>query len=364
MNVAYFGYIKSSEKLSGPEKFAKRIYKYALSKEIRLLFIDYFYGKEFSCYKKLFGSRIETIDDEFIVHRMGIIKMLFSLFLFKPDIIHLTCYDRSYIAAFIYKIFSKVKIINTMHGLVFHENKMFKSNLAFGYRIKNYMYEKIVWRFSDIHVLVSNIQRELISTIPFYKERESIKIIPNGVDDIFFKTNERTGRDEEINIAFVGDINRKEKGFAYFEQIANSTKENIRFHCISNMFVRNNKINIIPRQSVEEYKNILNEMDIYISPSIYESFQIVLVEAMASGVVPICSDRVGASYLINNGINGYVLSLDNLDKWNDILSVLNNDRKLLKRLSLAAKNSVEDLTWDNIFEKYYSLYKNTVAEIS
>ena len=91
MKIAYFGYIKSSENLKGPEKFAKRIYEQALLKQIELIFIDYYYGAEFSYWKKLFGAGKEQIGDNLIVYRMGILRMIFALFKFTPQIIHLTC---------------------------------------------------------------------------------------------------------------------------------------------------------------------------------------------------------------------------------------------------------------------------------
>ena len=47
--------------------------------------------------------------------------------------------------------------------------------------------------------------------------------------------------------------------------------------------------------------------NVYVQPSKYEAFGIAIVESMLLGIPPIVTKTTGTSYLINNGINGWVI---------------------------------------------------------
>ncbi len=57
---------------------------------------------------------------------------------------------------------------------------------------------------------------------------------------------------------------------------------------------------------VDNLEEILPLADLLLLPSLHESFGLVALEAMACGVVPLVTNRGGASEFIQDGINGYL----------------------------------------------------------
>ncbi|MGC8769806.1 MAG: glycosyltransferase family 4 protein [Brevinematia bacterium] len=89
--------------------------------------------------------------------------------------------------------------------------------------------------------------------------------------------------------------------------------------------------------------------DIFVFPSTFDAFALVVLEAMSSGLPVITTSTVGASELINNGKNGFVLN-----DWKDIeemkkiiLSFFNND-EYYSDISKNARTTALSFTWEKV----------------
>lgn len=96
-------------------------------------------------------------------------------------------------------------------------------------------------------------------------------------------------------------------------------------------------------ESKEEMNLIYQSSDILLITSYREGFPMVVMEAMANGVVCICTDVGGIKEHIINGENGFLVSneLDKkeiIEKFYLIISELNSNRNLLRTIS---KNALE-----------------------
>ena len=69
----------------------------------------------------------------------------------------------------------------------------------------------------------------------------------------------------------------------------------------TNLKIENRKYT--PEDFIEE----LDKADIFVLPSVRESFGLVLVEAMSRGKIAISSDTKGANDIIENGENGFII---------------------------------------------------------
>lgn len=84
--------------------------------------------------------------------------------------------------------------------------------------------------------------------------------------------------------------------------------------------------------------SILADMDVLIFPTLYDGWGMVITEAMASGVVVLSSPHAGAAQLLDHGVNGFVIGLENMEEWARIIRRL-QCRNTLRDLSLAAINT-------------------------
>lgn len=363
MKVLFAGRYNESEILTGPEKVAKRIYSEYV-KENQSLFVEYFFdGNQYSIIQKLFGIETVLKKENSEVLRMGAVKFLILLFKYKPDVIHLITFERFALICMLYKLFSQTKIIYNVHGIIAYEQKN-QLDATSAYKIKNIICEKIYFKYSNVLVFLSN--KSLSVAKQFYLINENkIVFIPNGIDYVF----QRAAENKIINVSgnlkfvFTGDFNRKEKGMGLLLEAISVLDFNFDLYIISKRFepgneemIKNN-IFIVDRMDTNALAEFFKDKDVFISPGFYEQFSISTAEAMASGLVPVVTEETGISEYIEHGINGFVFGYGNKQKFAEILKSINDNRELLKSLSIESKKMFNQLSWNTVFEKYKKLYE-------
>ncbi|KAM7189807.1 glycosyltransferase [Rhypophila sp. PSN 637] len=91
--------------------------------------------------------------------------------------------------------------------------------------------------------------------------------------------------------------------------------------------------------------------DIFLHCSITETFGLVVLESMASGVPVIARDEGGPSDVVRHGESGYLVPPDELDLFVDRVVSLARDGELRHRLSLGARKQAEEMGWDRVNNK-------------
>jgi UDP-glucose:(heptosyl)LPS alpha-1,3-glucosyltransferase len=117
---------------------------------------------------------------------------------------------------------------------------------------------------------------------------------------------------------------------------------------------------IPPTRRVERY---YAGADVFLFPSFYDTFGMVVAEAMASGLPVVTSRSAGAAELIVPGESGLLTD----GPW-DVhalaahLARLRDDPQLRHRLGVAARAAVEPHTWDRVAEETIAVYREVQAE--
>lgn len=103
--------------------------------------------------------------------------------------------------------------------------------------------------------------------------------------------------------------------------------------------------------------NVYELADIFLLPTQYEIFGMVLLEAMYYKNVVITTENGGSSTLIKNGINGYIERTLDADKWAElVLNCIDNREKAIE-IGKNANNTIRiNYTWDKLAEKFENEY--------
>jgi len=105
----------------------------------------------------------------------------------------------------------------------------------------------------------------------------------------------------------------------------------------------------IPRQELARH---YASADIYIHPSLSETFGNVLTEAMASGLAVAGFDYAAARQFMRNGANGLSVPCDRPDDLVGAAVRLATDESLRQRIRLAARAAVEAQSWDRVISRF------------
>ena len=111
------------------------------------------------------------------------------------------------------------------------------------------------------------------------------------------------------------------------------------------------RIKFIPMVNKTKLKEYLSLCSVFVLPSLFETFGIVLIEAMASGKPVIASNIPGPNEIIQNGYNGFLFEKENHKELTDCLKLLLNDNPLQKKIGENAKKTVEErYTFEKVVE--------------
>ena len=100
--------------------------------------------------------------------------------------------------------------------------------------------------------------------------------------------------------------------------------------------------------------------DIFVFPTMYEPFGLVIVEAMASGLPVITSRVAGAADLIIDGVNGLLLRApSDVNGLAAKIELLLSNAGLRKTMGERARETAEKFSWDQVAQKTLEVY-NTV----
>jgi glycosyltransferase involved in cell wall biosynthesis len=101
--------------------------------------------------------------------------------------------------------------------------------------------------------------------------------------------------------------------------------------------------------------------DIFLFPSLTETFGNVLLEAMASGLAAVAFDYAAASEHLLHGVNGMKVAYGDESGFMRLSSELAMDPEAARRLGQAACLSTRGLAWDNVLDTLLEDYRRLLA---
>jgi len=102
-------------------------------------------------------------------------------------------------------------------------------------------------------------------------------------------------------------------------------------------------------------------MDVFVFPSETDTFGLVLLEAMASGVPPVVSPLTGSRAHIQDGRTGFYA--DDLKTFTSSVIRLMDDEALRRKVSCAARKFACSRGWDGVFDQIYQTYDKGLEQI-
>lgn len=221
----------------------------------------------------------------------------------------------------------------------------------------------------DRFIAVSRyMRRELNQT--FGINYNKITVIPNGVDTAIFKHQEtddirrKYQLDNRFIVLFVGRDD-PQKGVRYLvNAMKNLAKQipEIMLVMVGHQDIYNEKhILCLPRVSRGELVKLHSLSDVFVLPSVYEPFGIVLLEAMACETPCIGIRTGGMPDIIDHDRTGLLVESRSDDGLSDAIARLYHDPEKRCRMGKNGRERViSDFSWKDISDKTIEVYRQVL----
>ena len=105
--------------------------------------------------------------------------------------------------------------------------------------------------------------------------------------------------------------------------------------------------------------DLLREMqqhDVLVLPSLFEGFGLVILEAMAQGLVVIATSHTAAPDIFDDGIDGFIVPIRSSEAITEKLQLLAEDRARLREMKMAARKKAQLHRWEH--------YRTALAQLA
>ncbi len=123
----------------------------------------------------------------------------------------------------------------------------------------------------------------------------------------------------------------------------------------------NERIIFTSKLSQSELPSLYRRANLFLLPSEYEIYGMVIIESMYFGTPVISSMTAGACEIIEDGIDGRIVKELDLNKWAIAISELLIQQEKYQELSLNAEKKIkENFLWEKVAECYAKIYRQVI----
>jgi glycosyltransferase involved in cell wall biosynthesis len=186
-------------------------------------------------------------------------------------------------------------------------------------------------------------------------DAEKIEVLPLGVDCAQFRPSSRPGDGKRpIRFLFLGHVTAR-KGIPCLLEawsrmgasgaelwIAGNVSEAVR-----PLLPQMKGLRILGRLPEEQLAQTYRQCDVFVFPSFFEGFGLVLLEAMACGLPLISTEATAAPDLVKEGREGFVIPAGDSASLADRMSRFLDAPGLSQEMGAAARSRAAQFTWES-----------------
>ncbi len=289
---------------------------------------------------------------------------------FRPDILHINSPCTLGFGAVKYAKHFNVPIVATYHTHFPTYPRYYKLTKL----------EDLVWRIT--RNLYNNVDRTLVPTKPILRELienniQRLEYLPNGVDTGLFTPERRNntwrkqfGDGIKPIILFVSRLvwEKDLRVLADAYQLLKAKRNDFEMVIVGDGHARQEFEQLMPGAHFLGYQSGVTlaesfaSADIFVFPSTTETFGLVTLEAMASGLAPVAAKIGGATEIIEEGISGiFAKPLDGIDMAHKVEWLLDHPN-YSRAIGEHAHRRAQEYRWESIMNRLFAIYEDVIRQ--
>ena len=245
-------------------------------------------------------------------------------------------------------------------------------------------FEKRVYTRAETQLILTS-RRSASELAEFYGRREPFPAIDAGIDRGVFNPSRRLELrrearralgigEDDFTLLLIGNDWRKKGLLTLIDAVARHPEISVQLVVVSNESdelrrvlrtgaLARGRAAILPlRKDVEFY---YAAADVYVGPSLEDTFALPVAEAMACGLPVIASAAAGVSEIITDGVDGLILADPrDADALGAMICRLHEDKSLRNRLGERAAMTTRRFTWENNGRELAAIFREILRRKS
>mgnify|MGYP001110134153 FL=1 len=309
------------------------------------------------------------------------------------DLIH-SHYWMSGVAGLELKSYWNVPVVHMFHTLVLMKNRVAQSaeEIEGKYRLDG---EQAVLRSADRIIAATPAEMAQLQWL-YQADMRKIVVVPPGVDTCRFYPIPPDEAKEYIGvppcgrmILFVGRIEPLKGLDVLLESIARLKKQDslgeyrfclvviggemetdsemmsaemARIQALREQYGLQDLVAFLGKRGQDTLPYYYSAAEVVVVPSFYESFGMVALEAMACGTPVVASQVGGLAYLVQDGVTGFTVPVEDPQALTDRLMSLLSNAELRKKMGEQAVLYAQGYAWEKIANRLVGVYQELICE--
>ena len=202
---------------------------------------------------------------------------------------------------------------------------------------------------ADLVLVPSSFVRQTINQ----HVEKNCALTPYGVDTAFWKPPDQVRENMTLRFLYAGQISIRKGIPVLLQAWQQANLHDGELHLVGRWLLAEGIRRRLPANirysepcSREELRKHYQSADVFLFPSFFEGFALVLLEAMACGLPLLASDATVAPDIVDAG-NGRVLPAANIEAWTEGLRQISASRENVPRMQKAAREKALQCNWEN-----------------
>lgn len=235
--------------------------------------------------------------------------------------------------------------------------------------------ERLNYAFATHVITVSNGMVQLLSDVsPNIKAQVICNGSACGIDIDEFSSARSSRADwrrshgfktTDLVVAYIGRP-EKRKGFDLILRlwVENIKDEHIKLVLCGPKEVDVKKLlgfipsNIMSLGYVDNIPDVLSGSDMMVLPSFHEGLPYACIEAQAAGVLVVANNIDSIGYVVEDGLTGFLVPDNDINRYEDIIRMVDKDRKLTSSITKQAQANVAQFSRKLFIPSYLSYLSN------
>jgi len=246
--------------------------------------------------------------------------------------------------------------------------------------IHHFMWKYIGWFYNQLDLIFVPSQSTAVELQQHGIDPHKMQVFPRGVDLSLFHPTKRNGYleshysiKEGLKLLYVGRISR-EKNLELLGQVFKSLcQRHPHLHLIvvgDGPYLKSMQQEMAGTPCVftgylggEDLATVFASCDLFVFPSTTDTFGNVVLEAQASGIPVIVSDSGGPQENVIPGKTGFIVPGNDADSLRVAIEAFLTDPALLKGMGRAARQSVQERSFETAFQATWEIYEKAAMNL-